>query len=471
MKSARHPRQIGEPSVVNRRVTVAKWQVPTYPGSVNGPPLLPRNLAPRIEEALADTRIVVIQGARQVGKSTLATNIVQRHSGRMVTLDDELTRTAAANDPVSFVRQHADGLLGIDEVQRVPELVLALKTVADTDPRPGRFLLTGSADLLRLPATQDSLAGRAESLTLFGFSQGELAGVRETFVDRLFGGEMFMEHRSQLQRNDYLVRACAGSYPEVLARESERRRAAWLDGYVQRIVQRDAPDISGLHRLADLPRLLRLLAARTATELNQSTVAEDIGIPVRTLPPYLDLLETLYLTERVPAWFTNLSKRVVARPKVFVLDSGLAARLNNISATGAGVAANPTAAGQLIETFALGEIRRQLGWSDEAPRLHHYREQAGAEIDIVLESADGRIAAVEIKSAATVRADDLRWLTKLRGRLGERFAAGLVLHTGPQSQPLGDRLAAVPLDILWSSSPAGCRAGRRTAVNSPTAMP
>jgi len=413
--------------------------------------LLPRNLTVRVEEALADTRIVVVQGARQVGKSTLAHEVVNRHNGRMVTLDDELTRTAADADPVGFVRQYPNGLLGIDAIQRVPELVLALKAAVDSDPRPGRFLLTGSADLLRLPATQDSLAGRAESLELFGFSQGELAGVRETFLDRLLDGDLFPDHRSALTRHDYLIRACAGSYPEALARPSDRRRAAWLDGYVHRIIQRDATDVSGLHRLTDLPRLLRLLAARTATELNQASIATDSGIPVRTLPPYLDLLETLYLVQRIPAWSTNLSKRVIARPKVTLLDSGLAARLVNASASGAGLTANPTAAGQLIETFTVGEIRRQLGWTEQSASLHHYREQAGAEIDIVLETADGRVAALEVKAAATVRPGDIRWLSALRSRLGKRFTAGLILHTGPEAQPLGDRLAAVPLDILWSA--------------------
>lgn len=420
-------------------------------GTVNPAAMLTRNLLHRVEESLDDTRIVVLQGARQVGKSTLAAEVVSRRRGRLVTLDDELTRTAAASDPVTFVRQYPDGLLGIDEVQRVPDLVLALKAAVDADPRPGRFLLTGSANLLQLPATQDSLAGRAESLELFGFSQGEIGGVRETFVDQLFQGDLFLGHRSALSRHDYLVKACTGSYPEAVNRRSERRRAAWLDSYIERIVKRDAADVSGLQRLAELPRLLRLLAARTATELNQRSVAADADIPVRTLPPYLDLLETLYLIDRVPAWSSNLSKRVVERPKIVVLDPGLAARLTNVAPAGAGAQGNPQVAGQLIETFVIGELRRQLGWSDLNPRLHHYREYSGAEIDIVLETADGRVVAIEVKSAATVRTDDVRWLTQFRDKLGSRFVAGLILHTGPEALPIGDRIGAVPIDILWAA--------------------
>ncbi|MGL4178771.1 MAG: ATP-binding protein, partial [Dermatophilaceae bacterium] len=389
-------------------------------------------------------------GARQVGKSTLASEVVRRRKGRMVTLDDELTRTAASSDPVSFVRQFRNGLLGIDEVQRAPELVLALKAAVDTDPRPGGFLLTGSADLLQLPATQDSLAGRGESLELFGFSQGDIAGAPERFVDCLLAGDMFQGHRSEATSHDYLVPACAGGYPEAVRRGINRRRGAWLDGYVDRIVRRDAVDVSGLQRLSDLPQLVRLLASRTATELNQSSLAADSGIPGRTLPPYLALLETLFLVTRIPSWSSNLSKRVVERPKIVLLDTGLAARLTNVSPAGAGPGAKPEIAGQLLETFVIGELLRQRSWSEQSPRTHHYRQRGGAEVDIVLENPDGRVAAIEVKAAATVRSRDLRWLQRFRDELGSRFVGGLLLHTGPQAQSLGDRLAAVPMDVLWS---------------------
>jgi predicted AAA+ superfamily ATPase len=411
-----------------------------------------RHMESRVEESLVDTPIVVIQGARQVGKSTLGTAVVANHGGLLVTLDDTATREAAANDPHGFVAQFSDGLLGIDEVQRVPELVLALKAAVDAGRRPGRFLLTGSADLLRLPTTQDSLAGRAESAELFGFSQGELIGVRESFIDELFAGRLFRRHTSQVTRHDYLLRACAGGYPEVLARESERRRGAWLDGYVDRIIQRDAADVSRLQRLNELPKLLRLLAARNATELNQSSLAVDADIPTRTLPPYLDLLETLYLIGRIPAWSSNLSKRVVERPKLVLFDTGLAARLINVSGSGAGPDANPNVAGQLIEGFVIAEILRHLGWAEESPRLHHYRERSGGEVDLVLETADGRIAALEIKASATVQARDIKWISNFRDQIGKRFVGGLVLHTGPRATALGDRLAAVPIDVLWAAS-------------------
>lgn len=330
----------------------------------------------------------------------------------------------------------------------MPALILALKMAVDADPRPGRFLLTGSANLLRLPTMQDSLAGRAEDVELFGFSQGELIGRRETFIDHVLAGESFTGHRSDLTRADYLERACAGGYPEALARAAGRRRADWYDNYVRRITERDAPDVSSLQRLAELPRLLRLLAARNAAELNVAGIANDADFPVRTLAPYLSLLETLYLIQRVPAWSTNLSKRVVSRPKCTLLDTGLAARLTNVDARGQGVAAAQMAGG-LLEGFVAGELRRQLGWSEEAPRMWHYRDHDGAEVDLVLETADGRVVGVEVKASSTVSIADGRWLAMMRDRLGRQFVHGMILHTGPAAAPFGDRITAAPLDVLW----------------------
>lgn len=409
-----------------------------------------RHVKPRVLEALADTRIVVVQGARQVGKTTLMNAVVSEVGGRVMTLDDDVTRATAQADPVGFLQQNSGALLAIDEVQRAPELTLALKLLVDRDPRPGQFLLTGSANLLRLPATEDSLAGRAESVELHGFSQGELAGHRERFIDRLLSGERFVGHSSSLTRRDYLDRAVAGSYPEALRREAGRRRNQWLDNYINRIVERDASEISHLQRLGELPVVLRMLAARGSEELNLADVARDTGIPVRTLGPYIELLETLYLVQRIGAWSTNLSKRVVSRPKASLLDSGLAARLAGVSADSASSPTHAGFAGHLLEGFVAGELRRQRGWSEDQVRISHFRDYAGDEVDLILEADDGRIAGIEVKASSSVNAKDAKWLAKLRDRLGDRFVAGVVLHTGQTSGPLGDRLAALPIDVLWT---------------------
>jgi uncharacterized protein len=401
-------------------------------------------------DSLADTRVVVVQGARQVGKTTLVTHVVEQLGGRLVTLDDELSRAAADADPAGFLRQNPEGLLVVDEVQQVPALIPALKLLVDRDRRPGRFLLTGSANLLRMPTMQDSLAGRAENVDLYGFSQGELTGVTDRFLDRVLAGESFFGYDSDRTRSGYLELACAGGYPEALARPAGRRRSAWISNYVRRIVERDAADISALQRLAELPQLLRLLSARNATELNVSHLAADSGIPARSLAPYLDLLETLFLIHRIPAWSTNLSNRVVSRPKVALLDSGIAADLVNVSAAGAGVSANPQIAGQLLEGFVIGELKRQLSWSDVDARLFHYRDRDGAEVDLVAETKDGRIIAIEVKAASTVSSRDVKWLKRMRDRLGDRFVAGFVLHTGPTTAPFSERITALPIDALWT---------------------
>lgn len=407
-----------------------------------------RHVAPRVYEALEDTRIVIIQGARQVGKSTLASQIAQTLGGKLVTLDDDDARFQADADPAGFVAQNPGALLVIDEVQRAPRLTLALKAAVDADPSPGRFLLTGSANLLQLPGTEDSLAGRAESLELHGFSQGELAGHREQFVDRLLSGDTFAGYTSTASRADYLAIAEAGSYPDALSRSTPRRRSRWLANYVARVTTRDAEDISTLQHLSELPAILKLVAARTATELNVTNLASDLAMPRRTLDPYLDLLETLYLAQRIPAWATNLSKRVVSRPKIAMLDTGLAAQLVGVSSK-APVTADM--AGQLLETLVAGELLRQRSWCEEQVDVYHYREHTGAEVDLILATPDGRVAGIEVKAASGANAADAKWLAALRDKLGARFMGGMVLHTGTTAGSLGDRLTSAPLDLLWKA--------------------
>lgn len=410
-----------------------------------------RNLAPIVRESIDAFRIVEIQGARQSGKTTLAQLISDERGGRILSLDDRATRDAAADDPLAFVDQYPDGLLVIDELQRVPELVLALKQSVDRNPRPGRFLVTGSADLLRLPAAQDSLAGRAVGVELYGFSQGELHGHVERFIDRIFEGDRFLGHQSTQTKTDYLDAITAGSYPEAVALTPGRVRDRWFDGYLSRIVERDAPDIADGPRLQDLPILLRALAARNAEELNIADIAKKSQIPATTLTRLLDLLETLFLVKRIPAWATNLSQRVVRRPKAMLLDTGLAARLVNATTASLGPGAGGTAVGHLFEAFVASELLRQREWSDIRPDISHFRVRQADEVDLILESGDGRVAGIEVKASGVVSPQDVRHLRTLRQKLGDRFVGGVVLYTGRTAAPFGDRISVVPLDILWTA--------------------
>jgi predicted AAA+ superfamily ATPase len=402
-----------------------------------------------VEETLDDTPITVIQGARQVGKSTLVREVVTGRDATVLSLDATATYNAARADPDAFVRQ-AGGLLVIDEVQRVPELVRAMKDAVEEDRRPGRFLVTGSADLLQIPGTEESLAGRAETVVLYGLSQGELAGHREDFVDRLLAGDQkeLGTRAGTLSREDYLEAICAGSYPEPLTR-AERRRNAWFDNYVKRIMARDVQDLSRLAHLDRLPDLLRLLAANTSGELVKARLANDAGIPETSLPSYLNLLETLYLIHVLPAWGDNLTKRVTGRPKVALLDTGLAARLNHVTPSAMAPGAVSDAAGGLFESFVAGELRRQLVWAQTPARLFHFRDRDGLEVDIVVESDGRRVAGVEMKAAGSVSKGDFKGLTFLRDKLKDRFAIGVVLYTGRQPLPFGERLWALPYSALW----------------------
>ena len=402
-----------------------------------------------VEETLSNTPITVIQGARQVGKSTLA-HAVAGPKARVVSLDAAANYNAARADPDAFVRQ-ADNLLVIDEVQRAPELIRAMKDAVEEDRRPGRFLITGSANLLEIPGTEESLAGRAETVVLYGLSQGELTGQQEDFTDRLLAGDgkALGGRTGTLKRQEYLDIICAGSYPEPLNRQG-RRRNAWFDNYIGRIMTRDVQDLSRLHHLDRLPDLLRLLAANTSGELVKARFAQDSGIPESSLTPYLDLLETLYLIQQLPAWGDNLTKRVTGRPKVSLLDTGLAARLNHVRPAAMAPGSVSQAAGGLLESFVAGELRRQLVWADTPARIFHFRDRDGLEVDIVLESDDRRVAGVEMKAAGSVSNGDFKGLRFLRDKLENRFSLGVVLHTGTEAVPFGDRLWGLPYSALWT---------------------
>lgn len=405
---------------------------------------LPRRAADLVLEALADTRVVVVNGARQVGKSTLAEMVLRQTPGGVARfLDDPGTRAAAIEDPVRFVRHEA--LLLIDEVQRVPDLWLAIKNLVDREPRAGRFLLTGSARLLGLRSLPDALPGRSETIELWPLSQGEIDGAPDGFVDAAFCcGAALRAESIGLRRSDYLARATRGGYPEAVRRESPRRRRRFFESYLADIITRDVKQVADIGRTGDMRRLIALLAAQTGGLLNTSRLAGALSISAPTVRSYLDILETIYLIRLVPAWSASATTRAVGTPKLIFVDSGVAGYL----ATGA-VADAPV--GGLLENFALGELARQLAWSRVPVRLYHYRDRDQYEVDAVLEDNAGQIVGVEVKAAETVRADDFRGLRLLQRRLGDRFRAGFVLYCGSESLTFGDGLTCLPMSALWTT--------------------
>ncbi|MGQ0574013.1 MAG: ATP-binding protein [Pseudonocardia sp.] len=414
-----------------------------------------RRVRPLIREMLGDTRIVLVNGARQAGKSTLTRLTAAAVPGAVIrALDDPPTLLAAGEDPAGFVEH--DGLMVIDEIQLAPELLRPMKLVVDLDPTPGRFLLTGSSQVLALRNLPDTVAGRMEILELWPFSQGELVGGPDAFVDAAFAHGPALTRSSELRRRDYLERIVVGGFPEAV-RRAPRRRAGFFDGYLTTLVDRDVIGLATIERRGDLHRLLALLAARTSGLLVPATLAGQSGIPRTTLVRYLELLVQVFLIKVVPAWSPGPTGRAIGTPKLAFVDTGIAAHLIGQDAHRLGEPGG--AAGAVVENFALMELARQLTWSDERARLYHYRTKDGVEVDGVLETPDGRVVGVEVKAGATVRTEDLAGLRLLRRQLGDRFVAGFVLYTGQQTLPFGDRLRAVPLDALWQAG-SGASGGR-----------
>jgi predicted AAA+ superfamily ATPase len=411
--------------------------------------LYPRRACDRVAAALSDTRVVVINGARQAGKSTLARLVAQDHPGAELRyLDEAAVRSAAAADPAAFVRH--DGLLVIDEVQRVPDLMLAIKHEVDVDPRPGRFLLTGSARLFALRDIPDLLPGRSETIELWPLSQGEISRCDDLFVEAVFEHGADAEvPSSDLRRADYLMLALRGGYPEAVRRADPGRRTRFFESYVSDLINRDVRQVSDIERPADMRRLVNVIAAQMASLSVPNAIAGTLQLPASTVRRYLDLLELLFVVRRVPAWSTNLTTRAVATPKLMVIDSGLAGHLAGVTLKRAKHPSTPV--GPLVENFVLAELARQLSWVEEPVRLYHYRDRDDYEVDAILEHASGEVVAMEVKAAETVRREDFRGIQHLARRLGDQMLAGIVLYAGGQVLPFGDRLRAFPISAVWTT--------------------
>ncbi|MFT4034917.1 MAG: ATP-binding protein [Patulibacter sp.] len=406
---------------------------------------LPRHARARLEVALSDTRIVTVEGPRQAGKSTLCAAVAAARGLTSVTLDDPGARQRALEDPVGFISGLRRGAF-IDEVQRAPDLLLVLKADVDRDPSPGRFLVSGSANLLLDPRIGDSLAGRVERVPLRPFTQAE-RGQRGVpgWLDELWHGAPPPLIEAEAGRAAYAEQLAAGGFPAVVARPPARRRA-WFDDYVAALIARDVPDLVDVRRPDLLPVLLRHLAEGSSTLLRYRPIAEALSVSEKTIRSYVRLLELLHLVVAVPAWTPGVVGRSVQVPRIYIEDTGLMAHF--VEADAARIEADGLLAGRAYETWVTMELQRLLPHTDVAPAMWHWRSAHGTEVDVVLEDRHGRVVAIEIKSGATIGRGDLRGINHLRDRLGERFVAGLVLCSAPQTQPCGDRAWIVPIAAL-----------------------
>ena len=411
---------------------------------------VPRNATTTVLDALADTRVVLLNGARQSGKSTLVKHIGKDTAAAWYTLDDGATRLHAIADPTEFVRLHPRMI--IDEIQRVPDLLLAIKALVDAEPTPGRFLLTGSARVLGLRNLPDTLVGRMETIELWPLSQGEIDGNIDSFVDAAFGVGPNLAYESAVTRDDYIERLVRGGFPDAIRRQ-ERRRTTYLTSYVSDLINRDVNQLSQIERGPQMHALVRTLAARSGQTIAPAGLGAPLGLDNKTVERYLALLEEVFLIKRIPAWTRRISGRSTNQSKVAFVDSGVAAALLGQNAAHLRKPGAPL--GGLLEGLVAMEIARQLSWSQTDATMSHWRTKDGTEVDIVLENRLGQVVGIEVKASSTPVPDDFRGLRHLAQRVGDDFLAGYVLHTGTQTLSAGPGLKSVPISALWEVREAG----------------
>jgi uncharacterized protein len=410
--------------------------------------MIERHLTKRILTALRDSPVVYLQGARQTGKSTLAKKIAEDlYPAQYYSLDTLSVLAAAQNDPEGFIAG-LNGPAVIDEVQRAPELMLAVKSAVDADRKPGRFLLTGSASVLVLPKISESLVGRMELHTLWPFSQGEIQARRESFIEAVFQKKMTLNNPPRIAEKQLFKRILLGGYPEPIARKNKERRDAWFASYLTTILQRDVRDLANIERLTEMPRLLQLLSTRAASLLNYADVARSMSLPQTTLKRHMALMESLFLLKLLPAWSKNPGKRLVKSPKLLISDTGLLSYMLDLDMERLRI--DRTRLGYFLENFVAMELFKQLGWSKKRCNLYHFRTEGGYEVDLVLEDPSGGIVGIEVKSTSSAVAQDFKGLKELADMAGERFVRGVVLYTGNTVVPFSRNLAAMPISVLWA---------------------
>lgn len=409
--------------------------------------LYPRFVQERLVEAMADTPVILIHGPRQCGKTTLARMVGDKNGYTYFNFDDAVILKSAETDPAGFVADLPERVV-LDEIQRVPRLFMSIKSAVDKHRVPGRFILTGSANVLLAPQLSDSLAGRMEILRLHPLSQSELTGVASNFLNNLFGNS-FKTGTCERLGSELAERIVAGGYPAAQARALPRRKVAWYRDYIETMVQRDVSSLARISSLHVIPRLLAFAAGQTARLLNVCDLASPFHLSRPTIRDYVTLLERVFLLEALPPWHSNRLSRLVKTPKMHLGDTGIGCAL--LGADVSTLAKDRSLLGQLLETFVYQEVRKQAEWHDRPVSFYHFRDKDGAEVDIVMERGAHEVAGIEVKASATVTSADFRGMRILRDTVGKNFLAGVVLYDGEYCASFGDRFHAVPIRLLWES--------------------
>lgn len=408
--------------------------------------MIQRRAEALITDAVTDTRVVLINGARQSGKSTLARQFARQHDALWKSFDNAGTVDAARLDPTDFVRH--EQMIVIDEVQRYPDILLSIKERVDEVPRPGSFLLTGSAHVMGLRSVPDALPGRVETIELWPLSQGEIDGAPDGFIDAVFADPLGLQISSDLVKADYAERIARGGFPEAVIRD-ERRRASFLRNYVADLVNREVTQVTEIQRGSEFRMIIRLLAAQSGGLLVPANLAAATGLANTTVSKYLAVMHEVFLTKIIPAWSRGAAARTLKTPKLNFVDSGVATQL--VGHDGQSLLRQDAPLGALLESFVTMELARQATWSRVPVELFHYRTKGKQEVDIVLQNARGQIVGIEVKASSTVRGDDFNGLRHLAGQVGDDFLAGVVLHTGPSTVSFGEGLRAMPVAAVWQA--------------------
>ncbi len=410
-----------------------------------------RNVTKDLYEALAESPVILLNGARQTGKSTLVQALLDKGQfSQYLTLDDPTVLAAVLSDPSGFISGLSTPVI-LDEIQRAPELFLGIKSIVDKNRKAGSFLLTGSANILLLPNLSETLAGRMEILTLSTLSMGERQGVREHFIDRVFQKEQPESSLKPMDTKNLIDELMLGGYPEVHARSSQKRRDTWFKNYLDTLLLRDVKELANIEGLKSMPLLVDVLAGRAGSLLNSSDVSRMVGVPYTTLNRYMVLLEGMFLVYLLKPWFSNKPKRLVKSPKVYLNDTGVLAYLRGSSIDSEWTAdRDTTELGILFENFVVMELLKQSHWCELRVELYYFRTTHGNnEVDVVLESGDGRIVGIEIKARDSVSERDFKGMKVLAEMAGKKFHRGIVLYLGDKVVPFGENLLAVPVQALW----------------------
>ncbi|OGU81864.1 MAG: hypothetical protein A2W11_06890 [Ignavibacteria bacterium RBG_16_35_7] len=408
--------------------------------------MIKRKLTPKLLAALSDSPVILIHGARQTGKSTLVKYLTENeYPAKYLTFDDPGILSAALNNPIEFLMGYEDNLV-IDEVQRVPEIFQSIKGLIDKKRKPGKYILTGSSNVLLLPKVSESLAGRMEILNLFPFSQNEISGSEYNFIDAVFKKD-FKLTIDLKKKNDLILRILTGGFPEMLLRKERVRQDAWHKSYITTILQRDVRDIANIEKLSELPRLLKLFAARAGTLMNFAELSRSAAIPQTTLKRYVSLLEAVFMILPLPAWSGNLSKRLIKTPKLYLSDTGLLSHL--ISFEHDKIVNDPLSWGRIVENFVLLELLKQSSWSNYNLSLFYFRTSSGQEVDFIIENSNGSLVGIEVKASTKITADNFNHLKMFADETGKKFLRGFVLYTGKELIPFAKNMFALPISVLW----------------------